>query len=222
MVIDGMVRRAPIRASEHRGRAGRVVSDRAGTPRGVGVATAPGWRGADPVPGDRRIEVPSRSSFAEAAGRQPVAPSSFSVEPAADPVHRLKARLGGSRQMLATAAVAMPAPLPAAEPRDVILASAIYVTGSRGLQAGSRYGIAIHGGQLRILGPVDVDPAAVAMVHALQGIDATGLQGRLIITAVEGRRDHLALVFMSLAGGSTEAIADAIVAAAAEPRSVAR
>jgi hypothetical protein len=216
-VIDGSARRAPIRAgSDAQTGAGRVATDRGTTPRAVSVAPAAGWRASEPVPGDRRMEAPVRSSFAEAAGRAP-------VEPAADPVHRLKARLGGSGQMLATAPIALPRPMPPTpETRDVILASAIYVTGSRGLQAGSRYGIAIHGGELRILGPVDIDPAAVAMVHSLRGIDATGLQGRLIITAVEGRRDHLALVFMSLAGGSTEAIADAIVAAANEPRSVSR
>jgi hypothetical protein len=102
------------------------------------------------------------------------------------------------------------------EVRNVVLASAIYMTGSRGLLAGSRYGIALVGEDLHILGPVDVDPTAVVIVHSLRGVDATGLQGRLIITAGERRRDRLALVFMSVAGGSAEGVAETIVTAASE------
>jgi hypothetical protein len=90
------------------------------------------------------------------------------------------------------------------------------VTGTRGLQAGSRYGIALFGYDLRILGPVDTDPTSVALLHSLRGIDATGLQGRLIITAGDGRRDRLALVFMSVAGGSPEGVAETLVRAAAD------
>jgi hypothetical protein len=152
---------------------------------------------------------------------------SATVKASADPVHRLKSRLGGAAPALAETAEATPEPRPVpepqrtttpAEPSTLLLASAIYMTGSRGLQAGSRYGIAIAGDQLQILGPVDVDPAAVATVHSLAGVDATGLQGRLILTGGDGRRERLALVFMSVAGASAEAVADAIVAAADELR----
>jgi len=45
-------------------------------------------------------------------------------------------------------------------PEEIVLASAIFMTGSRGLAAGSRYGVGWSGDQLRILGPVDVDPKA--------------------------------------------------------------
>jgi len=201
-VIDGRASRALAGEADERRptRIGPSGRNQAGSAPDV-VAQ----RSVDSSPMDRRID----RTAAHAA-----------VEPAADPVHRLKARLGGSRQSLA-AAEAEPA-RPAPELRDVVLASAIYVTGSRGLLAGSRYGIALVGEHLRILGPVDVDPTAVAIVHPLHGVDATGLQGRLIITAGERRRERLALVFMSVAGGSAEGVADAIVAAAgthrAEPR----
>jgi hypothetical protein len=181
----------------------------------------------EPIPIERRIEVPSRPPLAEQARRVPMAAASVTVEAAADPVRRLKASLGRSGQSLAGVAVAtgqavaarvqaLPDRRTAAEPRSVVLASAIYVTGSRGLQAGSRYGIAIVGEDLRILGPVDINPTAIAIHHALNGMDATGLQGRLIITATDGRRDQFALVFMSVAGGSPESVADAIIAAAGE------
>ena len=81
---------------------------------------------------------------------------------------------------------------------------------------GARYGIAVIDDELRILGPVDVDPAAIVLRHPIQTTDASGFQERLIITGERGRhRERLALIFMSVAGGSTERVADAIVSAAA-------
>jgi hypothetical protein len=183
----------------------------------------PAPRAVDSAPRERRIDLSAPPPLAEQARRIPAATAaagfaSASVEPAADPVRRLKASLVGSTRSLGAATARVPAPAihigPNAEPRSIVLASAIYVTGSRGLQAGSRYGIALFGDDLRILGPVDIDPSAVMIRHSLRGMDATGLQGRLIITATDGRRDQLALVFMSVAGGSPEGVADAIVAAA--------
>ena len=103
---------------------------------------------------------------------------------------------------------------PGDEAREVILASAVYVTGTRGLQAGSRYGIALIGSNLGILGPVDVDPSAIVVLRQLRGLDATGEQGQLIITADESVRSKFALVFMSLAGGTPERVAEIIATAA--------
>ena len=212
-VIDGTAPRAPLRPEDPNGAPGRPSTARVVT--GNGSAT-PAGSPARPARNDRRIVLPPRPPLARPAPRESLAVPAATVEPAADPVQRLKARLGRSSPSLA-AAEAAPAARPAAEARNVILASAIYVTGTRGLQAGSRYGIALVGDELRILGPVDFDPTAVTLVHTLKGVDATGLQGRLIITAGDGRRDRLALVFMSVAGGSAEGVADAIVAAGADP-----
>jgi hypothetical protein len=160
----------------------------------------------------RRIELPKLPAVHMPAFSSPAASASGAVEAPPDPVRRLKSRLVRSGTSEATAA----AVAPAMEIRNVVLASAIYMTGSRGLLAGSRYGIALVGDDLHILGPVDVDPSAVVIVHSLRGVDATGLQGRLIITAGERRRDRLALVFMSVAGGSAEGVAETIVTAASE------
>jgi hypothetical protein len=143
------------------------------------------------------------------------------AELAAEPVHAMQARLGASTAGAGAAAAATRQAQAAAIPgrpedaHDVILASAVYVTGSRGLQAGSRYGIALIGPNLGILGPVDVDPTAIAIVRPLRGLDANGIQGQLIITAAEGSRDRFALVFMSVAGGTPEGVAEVIAAAAA-------
>lgn len=62
---------------------------------------------------------------------------------------------------------------------------------------------------------------ATAIRRPLKGLDATGVTGRLIITADNSGRDRFALVFMSIAGGSAEYIADAISAAVNDLRSVA-
>ena len=152
--------------------------------------------------------------------RRGTSAATASLEPAADPVHRMNARLGRTGSLAAAQPKSVPPPDD--ETANRVLASAVYVTGSRGLLAGSRYGIALADDRLEILGPVDADPSAVAMTHPLDGIDATGLQGRLIVTAGEGRRDRLALVFMSVAGGSAEGVADAIVEAAGDRRRASR
>jgi hypothetical protein len=144
-------------------------------------------------------------------------PAPVAVDGAADgPVHRLKGVLGPT-------VAADPPPLPASigsasdpdlEGREVVLASAIYVTGTRGLQAGSRYGIALIGTNLGILGPVDVDPTAIVALRPLHGLDATGAQGQLIITSDEGFLNRFAMVFMALAGGTPERVAEIIATAA--------
>jgi hypothetical protein len=224
-VIDGSASRAPMARIDPSRSASRATNSNSAPVSERPAASVA--RIVEPTPIERRIEVPSRPPLAEQAQRVPLAMASATVEAAADPVRRLKASLGRSGQSIAGAAAvtgqavaarmqALPDRRAAVEPQSVVLASAIYVTGSRGLQAGSRYGIAIVGEDLRILGPVDINPTGVAIRHSLSGMDATGLQGRLIITASDGRRDQFALVFMSVAGGSPEGVADAIVAAARE------
>jgi hypothetical protein len=146
-----------------------------------------------------------------------VSPAPIAADAAADgPVHRLKGVLGPTAE---SASAPAPAPMgsasdPDLEGREIVLASAIYVTGTRGLQAGSRYGIALIGTNLGILGPVDVDPSAIAALRPLHGLDATGAQGQLIITAEDGFLNRFAMVFMALAGGTPERVAEIIVTAA--------
>ena len=127
-----------------------------------------------------------------------------------------------------TASSAVVAPEPAAAPaveaapvETRILTTAVYVTGSTALEPGRRYIIAVHGSRLRILGPVDVDPSAVALDNALAGLDATSSDGRLVVSGSRGR-SAMFVVFMSVAGTTTEQVATAIVdAVAAETRALA-
>jgi phage terminase large subunit-like protein len=94
-----------------------------------------------------------------------------------------------------------------------IIASAVYVTGSSALEAGRRYVIAVHGSRLRFMGPIDVDPSVVSVDRPIAGANATALEGRLVISAPEGRSD-MVVAFMSVAGTTPDALARAIVDAA--------
>gem|GEM_PF-4944297 len=94
-----------------------------------------------------------------------------------------------------------------------ILTTAVYVTGSSPLLSGCRYIIGLHGDDLRILGPVDVNPSAITMERPLAGMDATANTGRLVVTGPSDRRP-LILMFTSIAGATPDSVAEAIVAAA--------
>ena len=94
-----------------------------------------------------------------------------------------------------------------------ILATAIYVTGSTALESGQRYIIGIDGTRLRFLGPVDVDPSAVALDLDVRRVDATALEGRVLITQ-RGSRSGSVHAFMSVAGTTPDGLASAIVEAA--------
>jgi hypothetical protein len=185
-------------------------------------------RGTDERDSAARADAGPRSPLRGSSGRDaPTVAASASSQaavagagPGGDSVRQLRNRLGPtSVASSSSGAAANWATAPATAPRDlhdVVLATAIFMTGNRGLQAGSRYGIAIVEDELRILGPVDVDPAAIAITHQLRAVDASGFQERLIITGDRGRRrERLALVFMSVAGGSAERVADAIVSTVA-------
>jgi hypothetical protein len=94
-----------------------------------------------------------------------------------------------------------------------ILATAIYVTGSTALESGQRYIIGIDGARLRFLGPVDIDPSAVALDLDVRRVDATALEGRVLITQ-PGSRSGSVHAFMSVAGTTPDGLAAAIVEAA--------
>ena len=169
---------------------------------GMSRNEAPGWQ----------FDVARSDTAAYVATTPPGRPS---VVATSGPVRRLKTTLDDTDAAPETTRSDPGPSLPAGgESDDIVLASAVYVTGSRGLQAGSRYGIALIGSNLGILGPVDVDPTAIAILRPLRGLDATGIRGQLIVTADERSRDRFALVFMALAGGTPERVAEIIAAEA--------
>ena len=101
-----------------------------------------------------------------------------------------------------------------------IVTTGIYMTGTIGLSAGSRYSIQHDDERIQVLGPGDRDPKAVAFERSLIGIDATGMEGRLILTA-QGGRGGTVLVFSSVEGGDPASIAATLTRAALAARPIA-
>jgi hypothetical protein len=92
-----------------------------------------------------------------------------------------------------------------------ILASGVFVTGSVGLQIGCRYLIEVAEDRLRVLGPADQDPTAVAFERSIQQMDATGLNERLILSERGSSNQRSVLAFISLAGGTPSGVADEVL-----------
>jgi hypothetical protein len=107
---------------------------------------------------------------------------------------------------------------PATGPTEeaVILATAIFVTGTARLEPGRRYGFAITDSSLRLAGPTDVDPDALVMERPLAGLEAHALEGRLVLTE-PGSRSGLVLAFMSVSGTTTTMLAETINRAPGKP-----
>lgn len=96
-----------------------------------------------------------------------------------------------------------------------VLATAVYVTGNKRLEPGRRYGIAVHGSRLQILGPIELDPLAIVLERPAGEIDASEAGGRLIISEPRSR-SGLVLAFMSMAGSTKDDLAEMIRDAARE------
>lgn len=86
------------------------------------------------------------------------------------------------------------------------LASAVYVTGSVGLAPGSWYTLESDGTDLRVVGPLDRDARAVAVQRPIAALGATAVNDRLVVNGDGG----LVMVFMRVAGMSSDAVAHAI------------
>ena len=114
-----------------------------------------------------------------------------------------RARLGPSAQMpvgvMAGGTVARPGGHPVVDSAEV-LATGVYFGGTVSLSVGSRYAVARHGRLLRILGPVDRDPSTIVIERSLQGLTATAIGERLIIS--EARGERLAIALGALAGAN--------------------
>ncbi len=102
------------------------------------------------------------------------------------------------------------AALDAGEP----LATAVYFGGTSSLVVGSRYVVVQRGSHLRLLGPVDGDPARIALERPLARLTATAVGGRLIITENTGDRVTLAIALGAFVGASGPEVEVALAAAA--------
>jgi hypothetical protein len=97
-----------------------------------------------------------------------------------------------------------------------ILGSGVYVGGNRPIQAGSRYLLARVVDELQVLGPIHLDPGAVADRVPIESIEAFVIEGRLLIVGRDPETE-LSMAFVSV---SQESGVD-IVAALGGPASAA-
>ena len=175
-----------------------------------------------PAPETRRgvVEAPSAARMAPLRAPQLEArPSAPEVAPPLSGQERWRVPISTPPIEGATARTVVPTAGIEPEPVETrMLTTAVYVTGSTSLESGRRYLITVHGPRLQILGPVETDPSAIALDRALAEMDATASEGRLVISGPGGRSGTV-LIFMSVAGGTPEKVAEAIVDAA---RTVAR
>jgi len=65
--------------------------------------------------------------------------------------------------------------------------------------------------RLRVLGPADQDPTAVAFERSIDQMDATGLNERLILNERGSNYDRSVMAFISLAGGTPSGVADEVL-----------
>jgi hypothetical protein len=102
------------------------------------------------------------------------------------------------------------------DPQTEILATATYVTGTARLDPGQRYGIALRGSRLLILGPVDLEPERIVVDRPVADIEVNALEGRLLIS--EQTRSGLVLAFMSVSESGPDGLSGAIRSAARNAR----
>ena len=118
------------------------------------------------------------------------------------PVER--SRAGRFRRPGIAERAAATVPPPRFEPNEPaaheILATAVYFGGTAGLAVGGRYVITRQGAMFRLLGPVDLDPARVALERPLARLAAAAVGERLVITEGDGARVSLAIGLGALAG----------------------
>ena len=104
---------------------------------------------------------------------------------------------------------------PTANPQPApVLATAVYLSGTSGLEVGGRYGFVIDDDRLRLVGPHD--PSVTAFERPIAGILASISQGNLLLT-VPDRKLGTFLAFRAVAGMSLEALVRSIAEAAEAP-----
>lgn len=170
-------------------------------------------RRAAGVPGATARPMATDNPAVIAAPVPPVVPNPEASEPTA--FERVGARRAEHLTPVAdpdpAPAAVKPAPvvnLPVAGPQ--ILGSAIFVTGSIGLRAGSWYTLELDGSDLAIRGPLEVDPRAAVLVRPVGELDSYAFNGQLIVHGERG----LVLVFMRVSGDTADHLAEVIADAA--------
>ena len=166
----------------------------AATAAAATAATAPEWIAA------ARIEPPVVTA---AASPEP-APATNGRRGRAAPARR-RTSPGGTRR-----------DRDAASGPPLTLATGVFIAGNVGLSPGARYALEVIGPELRVCGPVDLDPLTIALTLSLARVDATAYESRLVLNEPSRGSGGAVIAFMSLAGGTPAEIAAAIERLAGE------
>lgn len=136
-----------------------------------------------PIQSDKWTDDAPRRLHPRSTAREAPRPRLLATEPA--PVH------------LATGPPAEPHA--AMDPGEV-MATGVYFGGSVRLVVGSRYAVVRHGSILRLMGPLDRDPSAVAIECSLDRVIATAIDDRLVVS--DSQLNGLAFALGGLAGAT--------------------
>jgi hypothetical protein len=98
------------------------------------------------------------------------------------------------------------------EDRPEPIATAVYVTGTTNLEPGRRYGIAIHGSRLQVLGPIDLDDRRIALERQVEALEARAIEGRFIMSDQRG----WVVAFMAVGGIKPAELAELVAEAATD------
>jgi hypothetical protein len=85
--------------------------------------------------------------------------------------------------------------------------SVVFLEGSEPLETGATYALAIHGADLRIMGPADSRPNHVVVSRRLGELATTALGDHLIITGTSRTLDGFHIVFTSVQAGTAQELA---------------
>ena len=99
----------------------------------------------------------------------------------------------------------------------VILATALFLTGSSSCKPGMHYALAIRAGSLLVLGPLERTRDAVVVERPLGSIEVAAQQDRLLIKGRPAGVRIWSLAFGQLSGQSAEAVERALVDAGSAP-----
>jgi hypothetical protein len=146
----------------------------------------------------------TRPHTANAAPAAPAAPDPVARTPAAPAAPIMSAvAVGRGRIGSGTPAVR-------GDDRPEPIATAVYVTGTTNLEPGRRYGIALHGSRLQVLGPIDLDDKRIALERQVDALEARAIEGRFIMSDQRG----WVVAFMAVGGIKPAELAELVAEAA--------
>ena len=87
------------------------------------------------------------------------------------------------------------------------VSTAVFLEGSEPMETGATYALAIHGDDLRIMGPLDARPDQVVVSRRLGELATTALGDHLIITGTSRSLDSFHIVLTSVEAGSAQELA---------------